>query len=74
MQNPYASFTTIGTNPAPFDLFPPEQAPIVLQPSSYDLSKDDPDAERCFTIILLCGSVVLVATVGASIGLVFGFL
>ena len=82
-QNPYAStsFTgTFGTNATycsgttSFDQLH-LQPPIVLMPSSYDLNKaGDPEEEGCFNIILVCGSIVLIGTVSAAVGLLFGFI
>ncbi len=50
-------------------------SPLVLMPSSYDLNvKEDEVEERCFTCIIVVGSIVLLVTASASIGLIFGFI
>lgn len=71
-----ASFTTIGTYHYVSDQ-PPDAAAIephiVLMPSSYDLNyKEDSCEEGWFTMLILSGCAVLLVTVSASVGLVFG--
>ena len=67
VQTPYnTSYTTLGTVSALYNsgALDPPQAPVVLMPSSYDLSpKENDNDDRCFTLILISGSLVLLATV-----------
>ena len=75
VQTPYnTSYTTLGTVSALYSgALDPPQAPVVLMPSSYDLSpKENEGDERCFTLILISGSLVLLATVSASLGFSLG--
>ena len=53
----------------------PPQAHLVLLPSSYDLcSKEEEESDdRCFTVIILSGTLILLATVSASVGFILGF-
>ena len=51
------------------------QPPIILLPSSYDLAaKAHPEDESCFNVILICGSILLVGTISATVALVFGLI
>lgn len=76
VQTPYnTSYTTLGTVSALYNsgALDPPQAPVVLMPSSYDLSpKENDNDDRCFTLILISGSLVLLATVSASVGFILG--
>ena len=76
VQTPYnTSYTTLGTVSALYNsgALDPPQAPVVLMPSSYDLSpKENDNDDRCFTLILISGSLILLATVSASVGFILG--
>ena len=75
IQNPYnTSYTTLGTTTALYSgTFEAPQSQLVLLPSSYELAKEEADGgERCFTIIILSGSLILLATVSASLGFILG--
>ena len=74
IQNPYnTSYTTLGTTTALYSgTFEASQSHLVLLPSSYELAKEEDGGERCFTVIILSGSLILLATVSASLGFILG--